>query len=146
MALAKAVSNYFYERCIVGKLDLSYPSNAATFANGTHRSVVRDTPSLLIKFPQTDHQAVPVQNLAHPHVELGPIEKWGYTIPGWMLKTDVEKQFKKIVEKYWNNLESYYKLHAIYSHYYHDPRKESVQEAIEHFDEDLHDGIYERGK
>jgi len=31
LALAKAASNYFYERCIVGKLDVGYPSNAATF-------------------------------------------------------------------------------------------------------------------
>ena len=42
-------------------------------------------------------------------------------------------------------MESYYKLHSIYSHYYHDPRKEAVQEAIEHFDEDIHDQIYEKG-
>ena len=32
-ALAKMTSNYFYERCVVGLIDLAYPSNAATFLN-----------------------------------------------------------------------------------------------------------------
>jgi hypothetical protein len=58
MALAKAASNYFYERCVVGKLDLSYPSNRQTFGE-----IVTSTPSLLIKFPQTDHKTIPTQGI-----------------------------------------------------------------------------------
>ena len=56
----------------------------------------------------------------------------------------MKKSFDTIIEKYWANLEGYYKIHAIYNHFYHDPRKVAVQEAIEHYDEDLHDQIHER--
>ena len=69
-------SNYFYERCLVGLIDLAYPSNAATFLNAELSERLSHTPSFLLKFPQTDHQVVINQNRSHPHVELGPIAKW----------------------------------------------------------------------
>ena len=51
----------------------------------------------------------------------------GATIPFTAIKNDLENQFKLVVEKYYEKLESYYQIHAIYSHFYHDPRKQAVQ-------------------
>jgi len=139
MALAKAGANYFYERCVFGLLDMGYPSNVATFGH-----LVGEMPSLIIKFPQTDHLAVPRQDVQTAHVKLGPIKTWGAVIGHEALRKNVAYEFQMIIENYWKQLESYFKLHIIYSHFYHDPRKESVQEAIEHFDEELHDEVYDR--
>ena len=67
-------------------------------------------------------------NNSHNEIFFIPLQ--GATIPFTAIKNDLENQFKLVIEKYYEKLESYYQIHAIYSHFYHDPRKQAVQARL----------------
>jgi len=76
--LGTAMSAYFHERCAIGMLDISYPSNAFTFSE-----IIPSTPSFVVKRP---HRINKMLRLFHDHLDpnhlhLMPLDDWGVFIP-----------------------------------------------------------------
>lgn len=137
--LGMAMSEYFYEYAMIGTLDMAYPSNQATFGH-----LVKEYPTLIIKYPHSDHKAISYQNKHQPHVKLQPLDHWGTVIPFADLKTDLKKTFEKIIEKYWNHLGDYFRILTIYSNMYHTPEKRPLQGSVKHYEDMIHRDLEER--
>ena len=88
---------------MIGTLDMAYPSNQATFGHFLNRNY--DVPSILIKYPHSDHKAVRKQHEQRPHVELTKLSRWGTFIHKTELEKNLKGVFERIIEKYWNVLE-----------------------------------------
>ena len=101
--LATAASDYFFEYGMIGTLDMAYPSNQATFGHLLNHNY--DIPSILIKYPHSDHKAVRKQYDYKPYIELTKINRWGTLIPRAELEKNLKSVFERIIEKYWNVLE-----------------------------------------
>ena len=52
-ALAFALSDYFYEYVMIGTIDMAYPSNNRTFSHLLPNQNVAETPSLVVRYPET---------------------------------------------------------------------------------------------
>ena len=63
---ANALQKVFYERCGVATLDLSYPSNSATFGK-----IVSATPSVIIRFPDHPHKMFTVTDMHEERHHIG---------------------------------------------------------------------------
>ena len=143
---------------MIGTLDMAYPSNQATFGHLLNHNY--DIPSILIKYPHSDHKAVRKQYDYKPYIELTKINRWGTLIPRAELEKNLKSVFERIIEKYWNVLErkltyigfdlitlysAWFQVHAIYSRYYHQPEKILMKKAIQNYERDLHDSLEDRG-
>ena len=78
------------------------------------------------------------------HIELEPLKNWGTYIPRQDLETDLQGCFERILEKYWNELQRWHQVVAIYSAYYHHPEKAMFQRAIEAMENDIHEQLHQR--
>ena len=81
--VAVDISEYFYERCAVGLLDMAYPSNKASFGY-----LIEDLPMLLVKHAGRD------KHILQKHLERGSfvmedIKSWGKRV----LTDDLGKKF-----------------------------------------------------
>ena len=68
--MARALTLLFYERCGVALLDMAYPSNHYTFG-----AVVEETPMILFRKPNAQHQMFHVDHLHadKSHFQVGTI-------------------------------------------------------------------------
>lgn len=76
--LGTAMSAYFHERCAIGMLDMTYPSNNFTFFD-----IVESTPSFVVKRPHRQNKMLRLfhDHLDPNHLHLMPISDWGIFIP-----------------------------------------------------------------
>jgi len=139
-ALADIAAEYFYEYVMIGTIDMAYPSNRASFG-----PIVTEMPSLIVKFPHTDLKSLAATQIDwKPNIQLAPLKQWGTYIPRQDLEDDARRTFERIIEKYWNELQSWHQIASIYSVFYHHPRKALFQKAIESMENDIHQQLHRR--
>ena len=139
-ALVDIAAEYFYEYVMIGTIDMAYPSNRASFG-----PIVTEMPSLIVKYPHTDLKSLAVTQTAwKPNIQLAPLKDWGTYIPRKDLEDNARRTFERIIEKYWNELQSWHQIASIYSVFYHHPRKGLFQKAIESMENDIHQQLHRR--
>ena len=138
-ALADMAAEYFYEYVMIGTIDMAYPSNRETF-----KSIVTNTPSIIIKYPHTDFKTLGPQTEWRQHIQLEPLKKWGTYISRPSLEDNLQRTFERVIEKYWNELQSWHQIASIYSVFYHHPKKALFQRAIESMENDIHEQLHRR--
>ena len=97
---------------------------------------------------------VPKQFERSADIQIAPIANWGRYYSKREVEVKVVNVMRNIIIDYWKELgndfllkfcislkylDEYYKVHAIYSVYYHDPEKRNMKIAIEQFDKNAHD-------
>lgn len=119
---------------------MAYPSNKRTFRRIAYEA---DVPALIVRNVATDHMMVPKQFERAPDINISPIDNWGKYYSSREVEFTVLNVMRNIIIDFWMNLDEYYKVHAIYSVYYHDPQKRNMKIAIEQFDKKAHDRALE---
>lgn len=149
IALAKKVGAAFYERCSVGYVDVSYPSNYDLFKNFTMDG---GTGWLIGKYPGAEIIASDYQSDTW-RFELYNIEYWGKSIPGQLVKEFPAQIVKGLAaEIYELMMDDEQKIEAIF--HYDDPNKDLMKAKIHHYknamykyiwkktSEDIKNGVY----
>ena len=71
--MGTGLSEYYYERCGVGMLDLGYPSNFDTFGE------LVSTPGIILKLPNTVHKMFHHEDIHNDitHFKVTDLDQWG---------------------------------------------------------------------
>jgi len=124
--LAVKLSEYFYERCSVGMLDMAYPSNKFTFGY-----LIEDMPMLLVK--KAGRQNKMLQSyIEQDSFVLRDRKEWGERILTDDLEDDIDQELEKIVKKYYEPISDFVKLTSLHVQWYaqHSKAKEEAQAVI----------------
>lgn len=139
--LTAGLSEYFHQRCAIGSLDMSYPSNHDTFHN-----IVTSTPSILVKYAETIHTMFHHGEItpSMPYFKPTPISEWGHFFSNHRLEYDtfgVIKELNHVYDFQSNNV----KMMALaMSHYlpkYYHPAGKMIADIVN----DLHEKVVEIG-
>jgi len=132
---ANALQKVFYERCGVATLDLSYPSNSATFGK-----IVSATPSVIVRFPDHPHKMFTVTDMHEErhHIGVQSVSSWGTVISHKFLEEQPVAAFKKMLS-YYDDSHVNYKTVAVYMDHYGKRDKRYIQNKIHKLIKGFHD-------
>lgn len=115
LEFGKGLSEYYYERCGVGLLDLAYPSNRASFSE----DVFKQSPCILLRYPQKSRKMFIFDRIVQPSLgfPMNPIEEWGKIYGAEDLVERPVEIFHEIDEIY-DEMHKNYKISSIYMEHY----------------------------
>lgn len=125
--LTKTISKFFYERCGVGHLDISYPSNKALFGSLLNtevpRIIIKKSNALMEKRDNIRRRTTMTINSNVTH--------WGHIFAKDDLTQNLGEIFDYVVEVYWGVIASQKeKIMAIYNMIYTSPKKDLMKGKI----------------
>lgn len=137
--LAEKIAASFFERCSVGFVDISYPSNFDLFKNFTTDG---GTGWLIGKYPGAELIAVDYESDTW-RFELHNIVYWGKSIPGQLVKKFPAQIVKALVSEFYDlMMDDEQKLEAIF--HYDDPNKDLMKAKIHHYKNAMYKFIWKK--
>lgn len=123
---AQHLSDYFYERCAVGTLDMAYPSNKFTFGY-----LIEDMPMLLVKKAGRNNKMLQ-DYIEQDSFVLKDRRDWGKRVMTDDLEDDINGELKKIIDQFYEPMTDFVKLTTIHIQWYGhlDQKKAESQAAI----------------
>merc|ERR1712110_585694 len=105
---ATHLSEFFYERCAVGTIDLAYPSNQFMFGY-----LIDDTPMLFVR------NSGPETVMLNRYIEKGSFtlkdwNEWGYRVTSDKLEDDLDGELNKILKRSYDGQSDFSKINAVY--------------------------------
>lgn len=124
--IAENLSEYFYERCAVGMLDMAYPSNKFSFGY-----LIEDMPMLLVKKSGRSNKMLQ-DYIEQDTFVLRDRTQWGGRVMTDDLEDDINKELEKILKNYYNGMSEFVKLTSIHLAWYgtHNADKAAAQNII----------------
>jgi len=115
LEFGKGISEYYYERCGVGLLDLAYPSNRASFS----KDVFKQSPCILLRYPEKTRLMFKFDQIVHPSIgfPMHAVEEWGKIYGAEDLVKQPVEIFREIDEIY-EEMHKNYKISSIYMEHY----------------------------
>jgi len=125
-AIAEKLSEYFYERCGVGMLDMAYPGNKFTFGY-----LIEDLPMILVKRAGREFKMLQ-DYIEQDSFVLRDRSEWGERILTDALEDDIDGHLKRILKKYYEPIGDFIKMTSIHMQWYArmDEKKGQSQEVI----------------
>jgi len=126
--LMDQILSHFNEKCQVGAIDLSFPSNRYVM-----RSVTTTGPSVIFRYPNS----VMTDTKFHPQnwqINLRDISEWGDIIPPEGMISLGDDLLDYVESQVYTPMSDAQKIHAIYSPMDQDPRKTLMKQIIFEYD------------
>lgn len=132
--IIKSVSKTFYEKCGVGFVEMTYPSNFKIF----YESNIKTVPTILLKNPESKMITVePNDNQTHWEFDLRPIHEWGIMFDAREIYEYFDQILAYGLEKFYDPMTSMQKLKMIYSRIYTDEEKSMMKYIIDSYEDGI---------